>query len=428
MLDLNQEYVAAQVPTYAPMPLERKHIEDGIAFLVAKAPFFASFLFNECVIRFSTEIPIAATDGHVLFFNPRAMMDLGFTIANVAFVAAHEVCHCMYGDLPMMHGYKKAGYVLAKSGQLPYYDGLMNEAEDYRINAVLIHAQIGEMPKVNGQLFGLYDKSLSEKGMESAVDIYEKLHKRGRGMGGGQMGFDIHLAPGPVEIANEAAGKREQALASAKLAAEAAGQGDSIPDALKVLLGEILDPKVSWQDFLRSSMFRSAGDPRYDWRTIDRRLLVRPTPMYFAKKSHKGCGTVVVGYDTSGSCVNQKTQERFFAEMNGIVGDLNPRELIVIWCDAAVRRVDELEEAEDLEQLRLDINAAGGAPGGGGTSFVPVFDKVREMGIIPDMLVYLTDAMGRFPDEEPFYPTIWAVMSGFPTDHIPFGQIVEVEL
>ena len=126
--------------------------------------------------------------------------------------------------------------------------------------------------------------------------------------------------------------------------------------------------------------------------------------MYFARQAHMGAGTVVIGYDTSGSCVNPDVQQRFFSEMAGIVADLNPEQLIVIWCDAAVQRVDELEEPEDLEELRADINSLGGAPGGGGTDFRPVFREIEERDLIPDMVVYLTDTYGSFPDHEPDYP------------------------
>jgi hypothetical protein len=45
-----------------------------------------------------------------------------------------------------------------------------------------------------------------------------------------------------------------------------------------------------------------------------------------------------------------------------------------------------------------------------------------------DVLVYLTDAEGTFPKEEPPYQVIWAVLKGHNTSKIPFGHIVEVEL
>ena len=47
--------------------------------------------------------------------------------------------------------------------------------------------------------------------------------------------------------------------------------------------------------------------------------------------------------------------------------------------------------------------------GGGGTSFVPVFDWIAGRGLRPDLLVYFTDAEGQFPQRAPDYPVIWFV-------------------
>jgi predicted metal-dependent peptidase len=65
----------------------------------------------------------------------------------------------------------------------------------------------------------------------------------------------------------------------------------------------------------------------------------------------------------------------FFGEMRGVLEDVKPENLYVIWCDAEVHRVDQVEDVGDLITLK-----GKGAPGGGGTSFVPVFQAVKELG------------------------------------------------
>jgi len=90
-----------------------------------------------------------------------------------------------------------------------------------------------------------------------------------------------------------------------------------------------------------------------------------------------------------------------------------------MWCDADIHRVDELEDASDLNTIRCK-----GAPGGGGTSFIPVFDKINELGLQPEALVYLTDGMGSFPDKAPSYPVIWG--SIHKASKYPFGDVVDV--
>ena len=426
MIDVaTHQYEWQPIPCFEPDANQERLIREPMAFMVIKASFYANILYQECEVKYTTEIPIAATDGKGLYFNPYEMIKLGWTIQEIVFVVAHEVSHVFLGDIAMMAHWRMAGVVDCGNGViLPYIHDLMNMAQDYRINAMLVEAGIGKMPSV-----GLYDKDISDKGYESSVEIYQKLYKKAGGKkdgwkpGPGKGGFDIHLAPSKDHVKAVDGGRMEQVIASAAMAAEGQGQG-SIPSAIKRMIGDILEPKVSWQDHLKSTINRSAGDPMYDWRTIDRRLLVRPDPIYFARPAFTGAGTIAVGIDTSGS-ITQAMINRFFGEMNGIVGDLNPQQLIVLWCDAAVHRVDELEEPEDLLELHDDIKRKG-AGGGGGTSFIPVFKKLEEMEIVPDMLVYLTDAYGSFPNQEPEYPVIWGVIPrGGPT---PWGTRIDVEL
>ena len=427
-LDPHTKLVASNFTRYKPEPADEKLIRDAMAFLVIKSPFFAHLLYNECRMSYTKDIPIAATDGLNIMFNIDTVKLLQLTIQEIAFIIAHEVAHCFFGDLLLSAMWRTSGLVTCRNGVLPYDPVIMNEARDYRINGMLVESKIGAMPKdkKTGKQIGLFDTSISAKGMESQIDIYEKIYQQKQSQGGatGPGGFDVHLEPSKEQVKAEEAGQRAQAITAAVQAAEAAGTG-TIPAAVRRMLGDILDPKVPWQDHLRSTMTRAAGDPAYDWRTIDRRLLVRPTPIYFAKMAHSGAGCIVVGVDTSGS-IDQYTLDRFFGEMTGIVQDLNPAQLIVIWCDAAVGRVDELDDPQDLEELKMLVDDEG-VNGGGGTDFRPVFDKIDELDIQPDMVVYLTDAYGTFPDKEPDYATVWGVI-GSGGSRVPWGTVVEVEL
>jgi predicted metal-dependent peptidase len=116
----------------------------------------------------------------------------------------------------------------------------------------------------------------------------------------------------------------------------------------------------------------------------------------------------------------------FASEMAGIVAELNPMQFICIWCDANVTRVDEVDEPGDLVELFAKWKKEG-VGGGGGTDFQPAFDKIEEMGLVPDMMVFFTDGYGTFPKSEPLYPVIWASISGKSVKY-PFGEVVEIEL
>jgi predicted metal-dependent peptidase len=111
----------------------------------------------------------------------------------------------------------------------------------------------------------------------------------------------------------------------------------------------------------------------------------------------------------------------FFAEMAGILEDVRPKRLVIMWCDADIGRVDEAEEPQDLNVIR-----GKGAPGGGGTDFRPVFDEIAKMGLEPDALVYLTDGYGAFPSVAPSFTVIWGNISAPGSVKYPFGDVVDV--
>ena len=61
--------------------------------------------------------------------------------------------------------------------------------------------------------------------------------------------------------------------------------------------------------------------------------------------------------------------------------------------------------------------------GGGGTDFRPVFEWLADHDQRPELLVYFTDAQGRFPEHEPNFPVIWLVKG---KDSVPWGQRVQL--
>jgi predicted metal-dependent peptidase len=441
IIDVKPE--AADFPTFVPEQLVERVYRDALAYLVFKWPLFAQLIYSSLEIEYTIHpaVPVAATDARSIFINPDGFVRAEITdVLEIVFVEAHEVYHYILYDIVMSATWIITMKVHIGNGEeLPYDHDLMGRAMDYRINASLVDSKIGRMPKC-----GLYDPSLSEKGFESCVEIYVKLWQRHGGMKGykerekerkagnkigryggtGRLGdgFDRHMAPRPGQVEAQR-GKREQAIIAAAEIAQRTVPG-SVPAMLKRILDDIVNPKVPWDRHLRAMMQRKAGQPRLDWRRHNRRLASREDPMYFATKGHIGAGIIVAIGDNSGS-ITAKVANVFGSEMLGIVKDLNPVKLIVIWCDAAITRIDEVDEPQDLDGLFADWRTAG-IGGGGGTDFRPPFEKIKEMGIVPDMVVYLTDMEGRFPTEEPPYPVIWGSIKS--NKKAPFGEIVHVEI
>jgi predicted metal-dependent peptidase len=272
----------------------------------------------------------------------------------------------------------------------------MNRAMDYVINDILVESKVG---KYNAHW--LHDTTIGTH-TDDVLTVYRRIFDQSKGGGGkqgksGQSGFDAHLAPGAAQgqdPTQAAAGRNDMQWKTAIAGAVAAGRAmGKMPAALDRALTDELEPTVDWRDKIHSFFARKPGGGSFNWQKPDRRLVVRD--IIAPSRSGFGSGPVVCAIDTSGS-IGQKQLDLFFGELAGILEDVRPSMLYIMFCDAKVHRVDELDSGSDL----LDVRQAG-APGGGGTSFKPVFDEIESMDIL------------------------WGDISGGKVAY-PFGEVVEL--
>jgi predicted metal-dependent peptidase len=385
--------------------------------------FYTMMASGKNLAVFTKDVPIAATDGSSLLLNPDTFFN--YKLPERLFICVHEIMHAIYDHMGMMHQFQRRGKVAFPDGTvLPYDHMTMNRAMDYVINDILIDAGVGSYNKD-----WLHDTSIATK-MDSVIDAYKKVFKQQQGNGGkggnnpggngSQQGFDQHLAPGsakgqdPTTASQQRNAQEWKSQVAAGVAAQKA-QG-KLPAGLERIFGEVLEPKVDWREKIQALFARRLGSGARDWKRPDRRLIVRD--IYAPGRAGFGSGVVVVGADTSGS-VGPKELDMFFAEIAGILEDVKPKALYILWCDAHVHDVDECEDPSDLNAIRRK-----GVKGGGGTSFVPVFEKIDELGIVPEALVYLTDGQGTFPSKAPSYPVIWGNI--YPQSTYPWGDVVDI--
>ena len=407
--------------TVAPLTSEqkRKWIETRSA-LLWKCPAFTHILFSmlnptkgELAALFTTDVPIAATDGTNLILNPEKFFE--FPLGERVFIVAHEILHCILNHCVLAEPMRRSKLVKYVDGTaLDYDQQQMNMAMDYVINDILITDKIGTFPIV-----GLHDPKIATQN-DSFMDTYRKIYEKDPGGGKGKGGFDVILQPGAGQGQDpgQATQQRSQtewdtAVAAALASAKAQGK---LPASLERLLSEVVSPTVAWQDHIRAFFARKVGSGSYDWKRGDRQLLARD--IYHPRRSGNGCGEVVVAIDTSGS-IGQRELNAFFGELTGILDDVRPSKVYVMWCDAKVHKVDEVEDSSDVETLKPH--------GGGGTSFIPVFNEIEKLDIYPECLVYLTDGMGSFPQHAPNYPVLWGDIHNR-TARYPFGEVVDVKL
>lgn len=426
-----------ELPRVKLTPQQETMWEATTSAFLWHCPAFAHIYYNmldrqgethHAVFTNSEKVKVAATDGFAVAFNPENFFK--YNLHGRVFIFCHEVIHCIWDHCGMARKFRMAGEIVYEDGtRLPYIDKIMAWANDYVINDTLVNAQHGRIPED-----GLWNTDIGTW-EEACVDVYRKIYqqcKKGGGGGmpgpnqtgfGGQEPFDVLLEPGeisgkdPADAAMERNDTEWRATCETAIrVAEMRGQG-TMPGSLKRLFGESLVPHVPWEEHVETILARTFGSDGYNWRRANRQLIVRD--IYAPGRTGHGAKLVVVGSDTSGS-VGDKETDMFFAELAGMFEGLRPEQLVIMWCDSKVHDVSYCDDAQDLNIIREE-----GVGGGGGTSFVPVFDMIEELGMVPDALIYLTDGMGTFPREAPDYPVIWGSILLKP-EHFPFGEVVMV--
>jgi predicted metal-dependent peptidase len=424
---------------------EEAMIEARISFM-RFCPFFCHYFYEEMEEYVTDEVPTLATDGRRIFVNPGYLESL--TPMERCFAYAHEVDHTVLRDPQRMQHYGAQGYIQYADGtKLDWDQQLANRAMDFRINAHLVDMGVGACNSA-----WMYDPKI--KADEVFEDVYRKIYKKPppqqgqsqqptTGSGGSdnkpptygdtQRGgrpdkaaqanegsFDEVLAPyqDPVTGKDDIPSEVEftEAIARAAAAAKAIGK---LPGSLQRMVDEILEPQVNWREHIRMILTGKIGRRRESWDTPNRRRIVLNPAIYLPGKRGHGANDVTVVVDNSGSVSNEEMTV-FFSEASAILADCKPKLVRVIWCDSAVRRVEEARCLDELEHIRVE-----GSPGGGGTDFRPPFAWLEENSIRPDTVVYLTDMMGSFPEDPKVYPVVWCATTA---QKAPFGETVHVEV
>lgn len=125
--------------------------------------------------------------------------------------------------------------------------------------------------------------------------------------------------------------------------------------------------------------------------------------------------TICVAFDSSGSCSGE-TANQFLRETYNILRDINRIskgcELYFFVCDYELQQEKHYESLEELDLKEWEeMNLRGW----GGTSFEPVFKRIRKLEEeeekIIDCLIYLTDSYGDCGTQEPDYPVFFILPS-----------------
>jgi len=122
---------------------------------------------------------------------------------------------------------------------------------------------------------------------------------------------------------------------------------------------------------------------------------------------------IIVAIDTSAS-IDDNLLEFFLAELYEIMQVFTHYVIELIECDAKIQNIQRLTAQEPLEPT---------LKGGGGTSFIPVFEYVEELNEDFKFLIYFTDGKGSFPKFESLIDTLWVMPQ---KEKVPFGEVLEL--
>lgn len=383
---------------------------------------------------FTDKIPTCATDDKYMYINPVFYFKL--PLEQRVFVAAHEVLHAIFNHCGLMYYLSQQKCVKYQDGDvLPYIPKLMNIAMDCLINVMLVESQVGGMPKDAWYLPHII------KSNTNALEAYRTLYKLWRKPGkrppepgneenedsgmemieipAGDEGksFDQHLKPGTGrgKTPSEAEAERNQqewdeAVNAAMKSAKNAGR---LPGNMERIFKLNMEVPTPWQDLMAIQVSEQLGNEDHSWMYLDGEFAIRG--IGFPAQMRHGCNCAITAADSSGS-INQPTTDMFLSNIATILSQVNPKELWFTECDDTIYRFEQIQDIADLK---------GHVRGGGGTSVRPVFKRIEEEGLTPDVLIYFTDLdiYDGFPDQ-PDYPVIWACTE--PHRKAPWGQTIYV--
>ncbi|MDH5408984.1 MAG: VWA-like domain-containing protein [Gammaproteobacteria bacterium] len=405
--------------------------------LIIDKPFLGALVLRLPVIEANPEwCKTTATDARNFYYNPEYIEQL--SLSETEFILAHEALHCALSHFARREHRVKHRWdvacdfainpILIKEG-LQQPPGTLSEKSYEGMTAEEIYPYIDENDDQETLDQHIYDENESSSKNQQNKPPPQKPDSSGESnqdqngeqpppQGGSKAEQDENQEGGkngvsqPPPLGHE---EREslniqwqQRLAGAAQQAMQAGKMDG---DMARLVDFLLQPRLPWRMLLARYMSGIARDDYSYTRPSNR----RGDPAIFPSL-RSSQAELVVAVDTSGS-INHDELNDFVSEIDAIKGQIRAR-ITFIACDSKFA-ADCPWVYEPWEEFSLPESISGG----GGTDFTPVFNWADTQDRAPDLLVYFTDAEGKFPDAMPNYPVLWLVKGKHPT---PWGQRIQL--
>ena len=377
-----------------------------------KSPFFATLaLFAD--FKPTHSLQTAATDGQNIYFNPDFLSSLPPSQQDGLIL--HEVLHAA-----LLH-------IFRRGSRIPK---LWNIAADIVVNGLIMEQGQFELPP-NGIREPEWEKF-------SVEEIYELLLKKSQEATHDNKAFpfilgEIDLLGSPLDENDqqsiEAGGTQPASFGSIAQASEAKMRSHwnrafqqaalvarsinhgNLPAGIERQIEKLSQAQIDWRTYLWRYLVQTPTDFQgFDRRFISQGLYVET----LAGESIQ----VFVAVDTSGS-VDDRQMTLFLSEVQGILSAYPHIQCELYYADADIYGPYSLTLEDQLPK----------PVGGGGTSFIPFFEKVEATRnrYLEGVCVYLTDGYGDFPLRSPQFPVLWVVTpGGLDLQQFPFGEAVRL--
>jgi predicted metal-dependent peptidase len=349
------------------------------------------------------DIPTAATNGRDEMYGRKFVEQL--SDAELRFVVLHECYHKLFRHLTTWK------HLWDEDAQLA------NTACDYVINLMITEDNkdgFAAIPKdkQTGKVLGLVDKKYA--GMDSE-QVFKLLKRDGQdqdqdqGQGQGQ-GFDEHDWEGAAEMSDEEqqqlAEDIDEAVRQGALTAGKLGTGSNRA------IDSLLQPEVDWKEVLREFVTTTCVGSDYS-------TYSRPNRRYASSDTYMPSGVsqqvdeLVVAIDTSGS-IGQPELTKFLSEVQGVVANVNPRAVRVLYWDTKVRADEKYENETSTNTGGMPMSSLVSSTkpaGGGGTDVRCVNTYMQDNQITAQAVVVLTD--GHLGGDWGSWsaPVLWCILS-----------------
>jgi len=393
-------------------------IQKAKARLMLDHPYFGTIA-SALKLEQNNELLTFSSDGEALRYNSEYIDRLD--VAEVEFVMANGAMHVV-----LKHQDRSAGRT----------QWLWQTATDYVVNSMLVNngMQLPEYANYEHKFNGMYAEEVyqmlrdemmnDEFGMEEQIEqIMEDDNVHNENLQIQQENVASPDAP-EQKLDKNSENKEESSSTPSpnmeELSEELKEQFEQIfqkldrqgnlPKDMKFVVPEYFSHKVDWREFLYGYIAAYAKST-YSFVPPNMKYLYRG--IYLPSLS-SDLLRIVIAIDTSGS-VDETLLTTFLGEVNSIMQSYPNYEIDLITADAKIQSHKVFLPGESLE---YEVS------GGGGTDFRPVFEYIDQQINYPTLLLYFTDGMGTFPENEASYDVMWIMPEEI---DVPFGEVMVLE-